>query len=325
MFLAVGFHRPHIPYVYPRAFEFRGDVEFPPANYYVPRNTVPCSQHDWTFEGMRYADLANLRPSITAGHATTAQYQANLSALCGAAPLAVQRAMRRAYLSSIQFVDFLTGVLFDALRRRGLYESATIVFWGDHGYKTGEHCSWFKHDNSEASTRIPLLLKPAAAALTGVQRGAEVGQLVEEIDLFPSLAELAGLRAPTALEGTSFVPLLSKRGGGKAAAFSQYPRLDAARNVSAMGYSLRTPEWRYTAWAAFACDLAAPMANCSAASAASPRWGALLAAELYDHRGDMSDEFAKYENVNLAGRPEYAVVERELQRQLVASWAPPRF
>jgi len=109
------------------------------------------------------------------------------------------------------------------------------------GYKLGEHCDWFKHDNYEDSTRIPLLLKPARSSLLrlGGRAGREVAQLVEEVDIFPSLLDLAGLSVPEELQGESWVPLLTASGSssaGKAAVFSQYPHSSKARNHLTMGY-----------------------------------------------------------------------------------------
>merc|ERR1719272_658801 len=107
---------------------------------------------------MRFANLWSI-PNITAH-----DVQVDPNSLCKAAPLSTQREMKKSYLSCIQYIDHLTGQLMQALQDEGLYEQTTIVFWGDHGYKLGEHCSWFKHDNYEISARIPLLLKPAAKA-----------------------------------------------------------------------------------------------------------------------------------------------------------------
>ena len=194
-FLAAGFHRPHIPYVYPKEFEFKGDVDFPPKNYYITKDVPIVAPHDWTSEGMRYGDLSAIRPGITDHH-----FHSNLSSMCTAVPFAKQAEMRRSYLSCIQYIDHLVGQLIGALKSNNLYENTVVIFWGDHGYKTGEHCDWFKHDNYEDSTRIPVIVKPASASGVSFARGAILEQLVEEIDIFPSLIELAGMEVPGDLQ-----------------------------------------------------------------------------------------------------------------------------
>ena len=128
-FLAVGFHRPHIPYVYPQAFEYKGDVRFPPRDYAITTGVPEVAPHDWTGEGSHYGDLAALRPNITAH-----DFQKNLTSLCSAVPLAVQAGMKRSYLSCIQYIDHLVGFLLDALRAADLYDDTHVIFWGDHGY-----------------------------------------------------------------------------------------------------------------------------------------------------------------------------------------------
>lgn len=132
-FLAVGFHRPHIPYVYPKQFAFEGDVHFPPDNYYITKDVPPVAPHDWTTEGNGFTQLHNITPPII-DH----DFQKNLSSLCTAVPFAYQRSMKKGYYSCIQYVDHLVGVLITALKRNNLYDSTHIIYWGDHGYKLGK-------------------------------------------------------------------------------------------------------------------------------------------------------------------------------------------
>jgi iduronate 2-sulfatase len=269
-FLAVGFHRPHIPYIYPKEFEFKGDVMFPPKDYYITKDVPPVAPHDWTEEGMRYGDLENIRPRITDHN-----FQQNLSSLCSAVPLVKQAEMKRSYFSCIQYIDHLVGQLIGALQEQGLYDSTTVIFWGDHGYKLGEHCDWFKHDNFEDSTRIPVIIKPAADSVLPTSlglRGTILEPMVEEVDIYPSLIDLAGFEVPEELQGASWLPLLKNQSGGKEVVFWQYPHHSQANNTEAMGYSLRTEIYHYTEWIRFACNINDPMQSCATKSAAQPHW-----------------------------------------------------
>jgi hypothetical protein len=141
-FLAVGFHRPHIPHLYPKEFEFNGTVVFPPKDYAITKGVPYMAPHDWTTEGSTYSDLRAIDPSITAHH-----FRKNLSSLCTAVPFAKQAEMKRSYASCIRYIDHLVGQLLQALDEESLYEQTAVIFWGDHGYKFGEHGDWFKHDN----------------------------------------------------------------------------------------------------------------------------------------------------------------------------------
>ena len=126
----------------------------------------------------------------------------------------------------------------------GLRKNTIIILWGDHGWKLGEHDAWCKHSTVENDTNVPLLL-----SVPGMKNaGARTDALVEYVDIYPTLSELAGLPLPGHLEGTSFKPLLDDpKRPWKTAAFSQYPRR-AAKGAALMGYSMRTDRYRFTVW-----------------------------------------------------------------------------
>jgi iduronate 2-sulfatase len=147
-----------------------------------------------------------------------------------------------------------------------------IVFISDHGYHVGEHTLWGKTSNFEFDARVPLIIatpgmKAAGKTATG---------LVELIDLFPTLTDLCGLKAPAGLEGVSLAPVLADPTKAvKEAAFTQHPRpayydRTDAGIPDAMGYSVRTAAGRYTEWRAWAT-------------------GKLLGAEYYDHARDPNE------------------------------------
>lgn len=175
--------------------------------------------------------------------------------------------MRHGYFAAVSYLDAQVGKVLAALRENGLEENTLVVFWGDHGYHLGEHGLWAKTSNFELDARVPLLIAPVSPK----RPGARTDSLVEMLDLFPTLVDLAGLPAPTGLEGTSLAPILADPSVSvKPAAFTQHPRpaypdRTPKKQPDAMGYSVRTAGWRYTEWR---------------------NWetGAVEAVELYDHR-----------------------------------------
>lgn len=115
------------------------------------------------------------------------------------------RVMKHGYLASVSYVDQLIGNVLQTLEELKLAENTIVVLWGDHGWHLGEHEFWGKHNTMHLATRIPLMIK-----VPGQTTGSETQALVETIDVFPSLCELAGLELPAQLHGKSFVELLKK-------------------------------------------------------------------------------------------------------------------
>ena len=133
--------------------------------------------------------------------------------------------------------------MLDELDRLGLRDNTIVILWGDHGWKLGEHDAWCKHSNVENDTRAPLILSVPGMKNAGKRTDA----LVEFVDIYPTLADLAGLPLPGHLEGTSFRPVLDDSNRPwKTAAFSQYPRPAGGKRL--MGYTMRTDRYRFTAW-----------------------------------------------------------------------------
>lgn len=248
-FVAVGFHRPHTPYVAPRRyFELYANepVELPPV--------APSSAFAAT-------PLQSLRSSKFE-HFTTRQ----------------QREIIRAYRACVTFVDAQVGSLLDALDRLDLWKNTIVVITSDHGVHLGEQGWWTKNTVLEPSARVPMIVY--APDLGSGGRRSE--RLVELVDLYPTLAELAGLDPPRGLEGRSFRALLEDPDREwKQAAYTQ------VQLGEVMGRSVRTERWRYTEWA-------------------EGREGR----ELYDHRNDPG------ELRNLAADPDLREVVEELSRLL---------
>ncbi len=216
-FLAVGFIKPHSPYIAPsKYFERYEDIALPTFTE-LPTDAPDFAGHR-SGELRRYADQPN----------------------SGAIPSANQRRVRQAYYACISYIDAQIGRVLDELERTGLHENTVVILFGDHGYHLGEHGLWGKTTNYELDTRVPLIVR-----VPGMEDAGESStSLVELIDLYPTVAELTGLPITEQLEGKSLVPILDDPAQvTKTVALSQYPRSDGV-----MGYSLRTPTHRLTQW-----------------------------------------------------------------------------
>ena len=131
------------------------------------------------------------------------------------------------------------------MERLGLREKTLIVFWSDHGYHLGEHGMWQKQTCFEEAARVPLIISIPGS--TG--KGKTSPAIVELLDLYPTLADLAGLTPPTSIQGTSLRPLLENPGAEwKRPAFTQTQRGKDKDGNWILGRSVRTDRWRYTEW-----------------------------------------------------------------------------
>jgi iduronate 2-sulfatase len=175
-FLAVGFVRPHVPLVAPEEWFERHD----PAAVALPQR-VAGDLDDIPKAGM---SLNSRRLKIEGDDDR-------------------QREIIAAYRAATSFMDAQVGRVLDVLEELDLADDTLVVFSSDHGYHLGEHGFWQKLSLHEESARIPLLL-----AGPGVPSGASRSGLAQQIDLYPTLTELAGLEVPAHVEGRSLLPLL---------------------------------------------------------------------------------------------------------------------
>lgn len=218
-FLAVGFHRPHLPFTAPGKYWDLYDERSLslPANPGKPLDAPSSAFHDWG-ELRTYTDIPSTGPL----------------------PESLQRRLLHGYYASTSFTDALIGRLQGKLHELGLDGNTVIVLTSDHGWSLGEHAMWGKHSNFEEAVHVPLILKVPGMAKPGVSSPG----LVELVDIYPTLAEVCGLALPPGLEGSSFAPLLVEPSlPWKRAVFSQWPRGE-------MGYTVRTERYRYTLWGA---------------------------------------------------------------------------
>ena len=235
------------------------------------------------------------------------------------------------YYACVSYVDAQIGRLLDELDKKGLTQNTIIVVWGDHGWNLGEHGLWGKTTDFETCARVPLII--AAPQQKG--NGKSANGLVELVDVYPTLCELASLPLPSHLEGTSARDLLNDPSKPwKKAAFTQ-TTCPAVRewagkpldpktresfatlmdriekniqdfdsddfsidkyNEYVSGYSMRTDRYRFTYWM----DNRHPEKS--------------LAIELYDHQKDPD------ENVNIAMQPSQAQLVKQLTKQWKEGW-----
>ncbi|MBP7140738.1 MAG: sulfatase [Opitutaceae bacterium] len=223
-FLAVGFLKPHLPFRVPKKYWDLHDrskfklAENPSAPLGAP-----------AFAGTNSEELRSYR-EIPAT----------------ALPDELQRKLIHGYYAAVSYMDAQVGRLLDELDRLGLAEKTVIVLWGDHGWHLGDHSLWGKKTNYEAAARIPLIV-----AGPGIARSATSSALVETVDLYPTLAELAGLPAPIVtqkLEGRSFATTArDPRVPTKDAVFHAYPR-NRKPDGQVIGRAVRTERYRLVEW-----------------------------------------------------------------------------
>ncbi len=210
-FLAVGFHKPHDPFIAPKRYF---DL-YPLDQLELPQDPADRSAElpqaiasSWKKEFDRFTDRE-------------------------------RREFMRAYYAGISFMDAQLGKVLAALDRLELWQNTTVVLLGDHGYHLGDRGWWNKNTVFESSARAPLIVVTPQMS----RRGVGCAGIVEFVDIYPTLADLHGLPAPKDLAGTSLKRLLHDPNlRGKKMAFTQVQRGGVA------GRSVRTERWRYTEW-----------------------------------------------------------------------------
>jgi iduronate 2-sulfatase len=225
-FLAVGFWKPHAPFNAPKKYwDLYERAKIPELNAARPSGAPDIAFH----QSSELLGQGKGRVTLTSAQA---------------------QEWRHGYFANISYMDAQLGKVLDALDASGAAERTIIVFCGDHGYHIGEHELWGKTSNFEYDAHTPLLIHAPGNGHAGEQTAA----LVELVDLFPTLTDLAALPRPPGLEGSSLVPVLSDPTSHvDSAAFTQHPRpayfdREPKGQPSHMGYSVRTARVRYTEW-----------------------------------------------------------------------------
>ncbi|UYV81785.1 IDS [Cordylochernes scorpioides] len=333
-FLAVGFNKPHIPLKFPKEymdlFPDMGLAE----NYTKPEGLPDIAWNPW--EDLRRRDDVKAL---------------NVSFPYGPLPLDYQKEVRRAYYAATTYIDDLIGQVLETLEKRDLAKNTIIVLIGDHGWSLGEHQEWAKYSNLKVATNTPLLLRvPVLTELMDHRRmpfrhhnpfnlttdllhhrhcaptegcvmlpyQQESHQLVELVDLFPTLAQLTGLPVPGSCpsngsaeilctEGRSLFSLLDHHSTSEQddppprwtnQSFSQYPRPSlhpktnsdqpALRDMRYMGYSAHLDHLHYITWLPFD------------PSTFTSNWTMAVAHELYDLSTDPLEYHNLYNSSDIA-------------------------
>jgi len=272
--LAVGFFKPHLPFNAPKKYW----------DLYAPSLFEGTGQPQRTTGAPQFAYPDHLE----LGGYRTIPADENVS---------TQQAcqLRHGYYACISYTDAQIGKLLAALKQLDLEENTIVVLLGDHGYSLGEAGHWCKATNFELDTHVPLMIRTP-----GIQPGATTA-LVEYVDLYPTIAELAHLAPPANLDGRSLVPVLDDpSAAGREFVLSQFSRPFRAGNPDIMGYSIRTSNQRYTRWIEW-------------------QSSQLLAEELYDYQSPISVSQSlafPVERANLADQPAQAARLKQLREQL---------
>jgi len=290
-FMAVGFHKPHLPFVSPKKYwDLYKREDMPVAEFqeqaanskdFEYQNSGELSSYSGVKEFAKNTDKSVNRIGLT---------------------IEKQKELVHAYYAAVSYTDAQVGILLNTLEKLGTLNNTIIVLWGDHGWHLGDHDMWGKHTNYEQATKAPLII-----AAPGLKAG-QSKSMTEFVDVFPTLCELAGGTVPTYLDGKSLVPVMkNNKVSVKDYAMSQYPRkMDKADITKVdgkgklMGYSMRTEQYRYTVW----------LKNFTSDQVYSS--DKVYAKELYDYVKD------PLEKVNVSDDKKYVAIAADLDKKMVA-------
>jgi iduronate 2-sulfatase len=228
-FLALGFTKPHLPFCAPEKYwDLQDPEKLPmPQTHGDPEGAPPYANKFPLLELNQYKPVPN-QPPLTED---------------------LIRTLIHGYYAALSYMDAQVGRVLDELDRLDFDGNTVIVLWGDHGYHLGDHGVWTKHTNFEQANRIPLLI-----VAPGVTRpGSSTRALVETVDVYPTLAELAGLPAPKGpqtIDGRSLVPVLKDPSHSiRDHAYHAYPR-----RQKLLGRAIRTERYRLVEWKEFGAE-----------------------------------------------------------------------
>lgn len=257
-FLAVGFFKPHLPFVAPKKYWELYERKNIPRS---PNPEMPTNIYEYAVpsSGELFGNYRQQPEQGGRGIRVSDEYAYHL---------------RRSYAAAISYTDAQVGKLLTTLKATGLDKNTIVVIWGDHGWHLGDHTVWGKHTLFERALKSAFIIKTPKMPKAGQANEA----IVESVDIYPTLLELTGIKAPNALAGKSLVPLL-----GEPDKSLNKPALSFWHN----GYSMRTNNYRLTKF----------------------KEGTTTHTSLYDHTKD------KYEVHNVANQAEYKMILKDLDAQ----------
>lgn len=259
----VGFSKPHLPFNAPKKYWDMYDRD----QFAVPSRKKPEDMYRLALT--RWGELRMYGGIPKEGDANDE----------------LTKTLIHAYYATVSYMDAQLGRVMDALDDLGLRENTMVVLISDHGYKLGEYGAWNKHTNMQLDTRVPLIISRELSHKAR-KAGATSDSLVENLDVFPTIVEAAGLKSPK-VEGESLLPLLDKpEMPWKSAAYSLFNR------GKIMGVSATDGQWRYTEWR-------------------DANTQELKFSELYDHRN------SEVAIANVSGQAQYAAIEAKLKALLL--------
>jgi len=279
-FLAVGFIKPHLPFIAPKKYWDLYD-----------RNSFRLAPNQ------SFPDGSPAQAAVIPNSGELRDYAG--VAKTGAIPQGQQRELIHGYAACVSYIDAQVALLLETLKRCGIADKTIVCVWGDNGWHLGELGHWGKSTNYEDATRTPLII-----CAPGIGRRVRTGSLSQFLDVYPTLCDLAGLPKPLHLQGTSLVPMMRHpRSRLHEGVISQSSTVDSQMSPqlvgglldenspidSFMGWTMRTPRYRYTEW-----HHARVLRTNSVFEAEA------AAVELYDYKKD------PLERRNVAADPAYA-------------------
>jgi arylsulfatase A-like enzyme len=283
-FLAVGFKKPHLPFVAPKKYwDLYDRTKITVAAFQQKSENGPDIAYHNSGELRSFNDIIPQGETGKKGDLLKV-------------PDDKQKELIHGYYACISYIDAQIGKLVDALKANGLDKNTIIVIWGDHGWHLGDHSLWAKHSNFEQAAHAPLII-----TIPGITNGKNYKQPAEFVDIYPTLCELTGLPVATYLDGKSLLPVFKNNDTKiKDFAISQYPRGGKGNGAREfMGYSLRNMQYRFTEWVGNQFTTAKPF------NAADVK-----AVEMYDLINDPN------ETKNIAADPKMKKMVDEITKQL---------